>query len=115
MSGARWDRPELHRLLDQLRHGDVLVVRKLDRLDLLPVLSAAPSRLHIVTPTEVRAPRRGSSYRRASRLPRELLGAPSRDRARESPQQNAGASCYPRSHSSTRADSNCTLLRTYAP
>ncbi len=31
-SGGRWDRPELHRLLDQLRHGDVLVVWKLDRL-----------------------------------------------------------------------------------
>ena len=25
-SGGRWDRPELHRLLDQLRKGDVLVV-----------------------------------------------------------------------------------------
>src|SRR5277367_6411953 len=31
-SGGRWDRPELHRLLDQLRCGDVLVVWKLDRL-----------------------------------------------------------------------------------
>ena len=31
-SGGRWDRPELHRLLDQLRTGDVLVVWKLDRL-----------------------------------------------------------------------------------
>jgi DNA invertase Pin-like site-specific DNA recombinase len=31
-SGGRWDRPELHRLLDQLRKGDVLVVWKLDRL-----------------------------------------------------------------------------------
>jgi len=31
-SGGRWDRPELHRLLDQQRHGDVLVVWKLDRL-----------------------------------------------------------------------------------
>jgi hypothetical protein len=31
-SGGRWDRPELHRLLDQLRRGDVLVVWKLDRL-----------------------------------------------------------------------------------
>src|SRR5947209_6432538 len=30
-SGWRWDRPELHRLLDQLRKGDVLVVWKLDR------------------------------------------------------------------------------------
>jgi DNA invertase Pin-like site-specific DNA recombinase len=31
-SGGRWDRPELHRLLDQLREADVLVVWKLDRL-----------------------------------------------------------------------------------
>src|SRR5215472_11713159 len=31
-SGGRWDRPELHRLLDQLRENDVLVVWKLDRL-----------------------------------------------------------------------------------
>src|SRR3954453_3193357 len=31
-SGGRWDRPELQRLLDQLRKGDVVVVWKLDRL-----------------------------------------------------------------------------------
>lgn len=31
-SGGRWDRPELHRLLDQLRKGDILVVSRLDRL-----------------------------------------------------------------------------------
>ena len=31
-SGGRWDRPELHRLLDQLRKGDVLFVWRLDRL-----------------------------------------------------------------------------------
>jgi DNA invertase Pin-like site-specific DNA recombinase len=31
-SGGRWDRPELHRLLDQLRPHDVVVVWKLDRL-----------------------------------------------------------------------------------
>jgi DNA invertase Pin-like site-specific DNA recombinase len=31
-SAGRWDRPELHRLLDQARPGDVLVVWKLDRL-----------------------------------------------------------------------------------
>jgi len=31
-SGGRWDRPELHRLLDQFRAGDTLVVWKLDRL-----------------------------------------------------------------------------------
>lgn len=42
-SGGRWDRPELHRLLGQLRNGDVVVVWKLDRLsrslkDLLLIL-----------------------------------------------------------------------------
>lgn len=42
-SGGRWDRPELQRMLDQLREGDVVVVVKLDRLtrslrDLLRVL-----------------------------------------------------------------------------
>ena len=42
-SGGRWDRPELHRILDQLREGDTLVVWKLDRLsrslkDLLHIL-----------------------------------------------------------------------------
>ena len=31
-SGGRWDRPELHQLLSQLRKGDVLVVWTLDRL-----------------------------------------------------------------------------------
>ncbi len=31
-SGARWDRPELQRLFEHLRPGDVLVVWKLDRL-----------------------------------------------------------------------------------
>ena len=31
-SSGRWDQPELHRLLDQLRKGDMLVVWKLDRL-----------------------------------------------------------------------------------
>lgn len=31
-SGGRWDRPELHRMLDHLRNGDTVVVWKLDRL-----------------------------------------------------------------------------------
>ena len=31
-SGGRWDRPELHRMLDQLREDDIVVVWKLDRL-----------------------------------------------------------------------------------
>ena len=42
-SGGRWDRPELHRLLDQLRPDEIVVVWKLDRLsrslkDLLHIL-----------------------------------------------------------------------------
>lgn len=42
-SGGRWDRPELHKLLSQLRKGDILVVWKLDRLsrslrDLLTIM-----------------------------------------------------------------------------
>jgi DNA invertase Pin-like site-specific DNA recombinase len=31
-SGGRWNRPELHKLIGQLRDGDVVVVWKLDRL-----------------------------------------------------------------------------------
>ncbi|NJM51314.1 MAG: recombinase family protein [Sphingomonadales bacterium] len=31
-SGGRWDRPELHRMLDQIREGDVVTVWKLDRV-----------------------------------------------------------------------------------
>jgi len=31
-SGGRWDRPELHRMIDQIREGDTIVVWKLDRL-----------------------------------------------------------------------------------
>lgn len=31
-SGGRQERPELHRMLDQLRDGDTVVVWKLDRL-----------------------------------------------------------------------------------
>jgi DNA invertase Pin-like site-specific DNA recombinase len=42
-SGGRWERPEMHRMLDQLRAGDVVIVWKLDRLsrslkDLLHIL-----------------------------------------------------------------------------
>ena len=42
-SGGRWNRPELHRLLDRLRPGDVVLVWKLDRLsrslkDLLTII-----------------------------------------------------------------------------
>jgi predicted site-specific integrase-resolvase len=31
-SGGRWDRPELHKLIDHAREGDIIVVVRLDRL-----------------------------------------------------------------------------------
>ena len=42
-SGGRWDRPELHHLIDNLRSGEIVVVWKLDRLsrslkDLLTIM-----------------------------------------------------------------------------
>ncbi len=46
-SGGRWDRPELHRMLDHLREGDVLVVWKLDRLS-----RSLKDLLHILEKTE---------------------------------------------------------------
>lgn len=47
-SGGRWDRPELHRMLDQIRDGDVVIVWKLDRLsrslkDLLHIMEKIQS------------------------------------------------------------------------
>ena len=46
-SGDRWDRPELHRMLDHLREGDVVVVWKLDRLS-----RSLKDLLHILEKTE---------------------------------------------------------------
>ena len=48
-SGGRWDRPELQRMLSQLRRGDVIVVWKLDRLsrslkDLLHIMERIQSK-----------------------------------------------------------------------
>jgi DNA invertase Pin-like site-specific DNA recombinase len=46
-SGGRWDRPELHRMLDHLRESDVVVVWKLDRLS-----RSLKDLLHILEKTE---------------------------------------------------------------
>jgi DNA invertase Pin-like site-specific DNA recombinase len=54
-SGGRWDRPELHRLLDQLREGDVVVVWKLDRLS-----RSLKKRLRPRMPASARSPRRST-------------------------------------------------------
>ena len=56
-SEGRWDRPELHKMLDQLRKGDIVVVWKLDRLsrslkDLLHIMekiSAAGAEFRSIT------------------------------------------------------------------
>jgi DNA invertase Pin-like site-specific DNA recombinase len=48
-SGGRWNRPQLHRAIEQLREGDVFVVWKLDRLsrslkDLLTLMEQIDAR-----------------------------------------------------------------------
>ncbi len=56
-SGGRWNRPELHSLLQQLRPGDLLVVWKLDRLSrslrdmllLMEMLETAGARFRSLT------------------------------------------------------------------
>jgi DNA invertase Pin-like site-specific DNA recombinase len=64
-SGGRWDRPKLHRLLDQLREGDTVVVWKLDRLS-----RSLKDVLHIME----RIAKAGAGFRsitRTSTLPRQ--------------------------------------------
>ncbi len=39
-SGGLWDRPQLHKMLEQLRPGDTLVVWRLDRLGRFPQASS---------------------------------------------------------------------------
>jgi hypothetical protein len=58
-SGGRWDRPELHRLLDHLREGDTVVVWKLDRLSrsLKDVLHTSWRGLPKRVPVSGRSPR----------------------------------------------------------
>jgi DNA invertase Pin-like site-specific DNA recombinase len=53
-TGGRWNRPELQRLLDHLREGDVVVVWKLDRLS-----RSLKDVLHILEDIE----RRGAGFR----------------------------------------------------
>ena len=48
-SGGRWDRPQLHRMLDQLRADDVVIVWKLDRLS-----RSLKDLLHIMEKIEVK-------------------------------------------------------------
>ena len=78
-SGGRWERPELHRMLEQLRKGDIVVVWKLDRLSrslrdsdphhgqdsrrLAPAFVASPS------PSTPRAPQAAWSCRSSAASP----------------------------------------------
>jgi DNA invertase Pin-like site-specific DNA recombinase len=66
-TGGRWNRPELQRLLDHLRKGDVLVVWKLDRLsrslkDVLTIMERIQE-----AKAGFRIPHRGDRYHNASR------------------------------------------------
>src|SRR4051812_27804350 len=90
-SGGRWDRPELHRLLDQLRAGDTLVVWKLDRLS-----RSLKDLLHLLE----RVAARGARFRSlteavdtsgpAGRMLRQMLGFLCRVRARHGPRAHPG-------------------------
>jgi len=84
-TGGRWNRPELQRLLDHLRKGDVLVVWKLDRLsrslrDVLTIMEriqeakagfrsltagGSPSVSYLVSPPRIRIVSRESQRRRS--------------------------------------------------
>ena len=97
-SGGRWDRPELHRLPDQLREGDTVVVWKLDRLsrslkDVLHIMewSGSPrwKRVSGRSPkisTRANDDADGRSLRRvrARDDPRENIGGPGRSACRRS-------------------------------
>ena len=68
-SGGRWDRPELHRLLDQLRPGDTVVVWKLDRLsrslkDLLTLLDRIEQAIEVLRGLD-KACKKGAVWRPA--------------------------------------------------
>src|SRR3954466_7213342 len=89
-SGGRWDRPELHRLLDQLREGDVVVVWKLDRLsrslkDLLLILErieqAEAGFRSLTEAVDTTGP--------AGRMMMQMLGAFAEFRARHDPGAHA--------------------------
>src|SRR4051794_30185982 len=89
-SGGRWDRPELHRLLDQLRPGDVVVVWKLDRLsrslkDLLLILErieqAEAGFRSLTEAVDTTGP--------AGRMMMQMLGAFAEFRARHDPGAHA--------------------------
>src|SRR3954468_12989333 len=74
-SGGRWDRPELHRLLDQLRAGDTLVVWKLDRLSRsLKDLYISWREWELRAPDQRRVGQSLSGHQRARALLRRFLG-----------------------------------------
>ena len=92
-SGGRWDRPELHRLLDQLREGDTVVVWKLDRLsrslkDVLHIMeqigNAGAGFRSITENIDTTTP--------AGRMMMQMVGAFRRVRARYDPRADVGGS-----------------------
>ena len=65
-SGGRWDRPELHRMLDQLRQGDVVIVWKLDRLS-----RSLKDLLSIMEKIDKYKPARGEALSKSPRVPHD--------------------------------------------
>ncbi len=93
-SGGRWDRPQLHRMLDQLRDGDTVVVWKLDRLS-----RSLKDVLHIME----RIAAAGAGFRSvtehidtttpAGRMMMQMVGSFRRVRARHDPRADLSRPC----------------------
>ena len=75
-SGGRWDRPELLKMIDQLREGDTVIVWKLDRLsrslhDLLKVMKELDDKgvgfVSVTDPVDTTTP--------AGRMMMQMIGA----------------------------------------
>jgi len=98
-SGGRWDRPELHRLLGQLRKDDVLVVWKLDRLSRL--LKDVLSLMEKIAQAQ-------AGFRSLSEAidTRPAWGATPQAQARP-----AGRNCQPDSHGSENRTSTSSALQ----
>lgn len=106
VSGAYRDRPELNRMIDQLRNGDVVTVWKLDRLarstrNLLEIVEAIsqarrPVSIHLRTLGRYHHPCRQDDHDRLRRH-RRVRARPhsGTDRCRESRRTEAGSPVRP--------------------
>lgn len=104
ISGGRWDRPELHRMLKQLRKGDVVIVWKLDRLsrslidvlNLMEMINRAKAGFRSLTEAiDTTTP--------AGRMMMQMVGHLCRVRARDAERANPpGSGCCPQTGADRR-------------